>query len=231
FARRGGDRLPLRPRPQRRGRPVTRRCRSALALLSLAFVAADWPQWRGPDRTGVSREKGLLKEWPKGGPTLLWTATGLGGGYATPSVAGGKVYLLGSHNGEEFLHALSVKDGEEAWKVKVGKVGENKGPNYPGPRSAPTIDGDRLYLLGSDGDLICAECAKGKVIWRKHLEKDFGGARGEWAYSESVLIDGDALVCTPGGPTAAMLALNKKTSATIWKMPMESAHRAGYGLV
>src|SRR5262245_49921355 len=118
-------------------------------LFFLLLVAADWPAWRGPDRSGVSTETGLLKTWPKGGPQLLWTASGLGGGYATPSAAAGRLYVLGSKAGEEYVHSLDVLSGKPVWSVKIGKVGENRGPNYPGPRSTPTIDGQRLYALGS----------------------------------------------------------------------------------
>src|SRR5262245_19617641 len=106
------------------------------ALLALA-PAADWPQWRGPDRTGVSPETGLLDRWRKEGPKLLWKATGLGGGYATPSVAQGKVFLMGSEGEDEFLFALDATSGKRLWSTRVGKVGENTGPNYPGPRAAP----------------------------------------------------------------------------------------------
>jgi outer membrane protein assembly factor BamB len=192
------------------------------------LVAADWPAWRGPDRSGVSKETGLLQSWPKGGPKLLWTATGLGGGYATPSVAAGRLYVLGSKAGEEYAHCLDVNGGKPVWSVKIGKVGVIRGPNYPGPRSTPTIDGQRLYALGSDGDLVCLECADGKLVWHHHLEKDFQGNRGTWAYTESPLLDGDVLVCTPGGPVAAMLALDKHTGKVIWKTPIDSANQAGY---
>jgi len=188
----------------------------------------DWPGWRGPDRTGISSETGLLKSWPVGGPKLLWKANGLGGGYSTPSVANGRVFVMGSQGDEEFLQALDVKDGKQLWSFKVGRVGENRGPNYPGPRSTPTIEAEAVYTLGSDGDLICADPSDGKLIWRKHLEKDFAGKRGTWAYCESPLLDGDVLVCTPGGATATIVALNKKTGEVLWKMAMEEANRAGY---
>jgi outer membrane protein assembly factor BamB len=213
-----------------------------LAFLVLAVVSAvppavhaqlkaapgDWPQWRGPDRTGVSTETGLLKKWPEGGPKLLWKATGLGGGYASPSVAKGRIFLLGSKDNEEYLFALDVKDGHEIWSVKVGLVGKNRGPNYPGPRSTPTVDGDLLYALGSDGDLVCAEVATGKFVWRRHLVKDFQGNRGVWAYAESPLIDGEVLVITPGGPTHTMVTLNKKTGDLLWKLEMEYGNGADY---
>src|SRR5262249_23568718 len=170
------------------------------ACLPLALVCAtasvfadpgDWPGWRGPERTGVSSETGLLQSWPEGGPKLLWKATGLGGGYATPSVANGRVFVMGSKEDEEFLLALDVKDGKQLWSLKVGGVGKNEGPQYPGARATPTVEADALYTLGSDGDLVCADPAEGKELWRKHFRKDFDGKPGAWAYSESPLIDGD----------------------------------------
>lgn len=190
--------------------------------------AADWPGWRGSDRTGVSAETGLLTQWPEKGPTLLWKATGLGGGYSTPSVAGGRIYLMGSKAGEEFLLTLDAKDGKRLWETKIGAVGKpNQRPSYPGTRSTPTVDGEHIYALGSDGDLACVDKA-GKVVWHKHLVKDFGGGSGTWAYAESPLIDDDALVCTPGGAQAALAALNKKTGDVIWKAQVSGGGEAAY---
>src|SRR5947209_3301277 len=172
---------------------------ASVAVMSSAVRAADWPGWRGADRTGVSAETGLLKQWPEGGPKLLWKATGLGGGYATPSVAGGRLFVLGSKGTEEYLMALDIRDGKLLWSTLIGAVGKNTGPNYPGPRSTPTVDGEALYALGSDGDLVCAATASGTILWRKHLVRDFQGSLPIWAYAESPLLDGEVLVCTPGG--------------------------------
>ncbi|MBI1917930.1 MAG: PQQ-like beta-propeller repeat protein [Planctomycetes bacterium] len=200
---------------------------ASAAVLSAAVRAADWPGWRGADRTGVSAETGLLQRWPEGGPKLLWKATGLGGGYSTPSVAGSRLFVMGS-KGEEFVRAFDVKDGTLLWSTKVGAVGENTGPSYPGPRATPTIDGDVLYTLGSDGDLVCAAVDTGKVRWHHHLEKEFDGNRGTWAYTESPLVDGDTLVCTPGGETATLLALDKKDGKVRWKAVVPGGNQAGY---
>jgi outer membrane protein assembly factor BamB len=211
---------------------MTSRVLAGMLLLAcpglLSVGAADWPGWRGPDRTGVSAEKGLLPAWPEGGPKLLWSATGLGGGYSSPAVVGGRIYVMGSKDGDEYVRALSVKDGKPLWAVKIGKVGENTGPNYPGPRATPTVRGGRLWTLGSDGDLVCLHTEDGKLVWRKHLERDFEGVRGTWAYSESPLIDGDLLVCTPGGDSATMLALAKDTGKVVWRAAKEDANGAGY---
>jgi outer membrane protein assembly factor BamB len=200
----------------------------AVCLLVLSAWADDWPQWRGPTRTGVSKETGLLKVWPKDGPKLLWKAKEIGGGFSTPAIVGDRIYLMADRAGEEFLLALSVKDGEKVWSTPIGKVGPNKGPQYPGTRSTPTVDGDRIYVLGSDGDLACLEKAGGKKVWTKNLRSEFGGVPGMWAYSESVLIDGDTLVCTPGGKTATLAALRKKDGEPIWKCPVPGGDAAAY---
>jgi outer membrane protein assembly factor BamB len=135
---------------------------------------------------------------------------------------------MGDKDNEEYLRALDVKDGKLLWSLKVGRVGKNEGPQYPGARSTPTVEAEAVYTLGSDGDLVCADPTEGKLLWHKQLRQDFDGKPGAWAYTESLLIDGDVLICTPGGPTATMLALNKKTGDVIWKMAMEDANRAGY---
>src|SRR5688572_25444537 len=194
----------------------------AAALLTVSARAqlpakpGEWPAWRGPDRTGVSSETGLLKEWPKDGPKLLWKVTGLGDGFSTPSIAGGRIYLMGTKDNAEMLRALDARDGKELWAVDVGALVGKR----PGPRCTPTVDGDLVYALNSDGKLICAETANGTVRWKKDLKADFGGKVGGWAYSESPLIDGDRLVCTPGGDTATIVALDKKTGETILKAPV-----------
>ncbi len=203
-------------------------CLAALGTTS-AF-AADWPQWRGPQRNGVSQETGLLKEWPKDGPTLLWQASDVGSGYSTPAVVGDRLYLLGNKGlDDEFVEALAVSDGSEVWKQRIGKVGKpDQKPPYPGARSTPTVDGQLLYALGSDGDLVCLETANGHPRWQKNLRKDFDGQPGQWAYAESPLIDGDALICTPGGSEATLVALNKLTGDVIWKSAVPGGDAAGY---
>ena len=135
---------------------------------------------------------------------------------------------MADRKGEEFVVALAVKDGAEVWATAIGKVGPNMGPQYPGARSTPTVDGDRMYVLGSDGDLACVERDKGKVVWTKNLKKDFGGTPGQWAYAESVLIDGDNLICTPGGKTATLVALKKKDGEVFWKCAVPGGDSAAY---
>jgi outer membrane protein assembly factor BamB len=201
-----------------------------LLLLTPIAAAADWPQWRGPNRDGVSKETGLLKEWPKDGPPLRWKATDIGTGYSTPSVAGGRVYLQTTIDGQEYALALNEADGKEAWKTPIGKVGPNKGMDYSGTRSTPTVDGDHLYCLASDGQLACLDKA-GKVKWTKNLARDFGGKVGNWAYTESVLVDGDLVVCTPGGKKAALAALNKTTGEPVWMTERSEEEIADYASI
>ncbi len=203
---------------------------AGLGLFISAGIASDWPQFRGPERTGISKEKGLLKEWPAGGPKLLWQLQGIGEGYSTPAIMGDKLYILGNRGmDDEFVLALSIADGKSIWSARIGSVGNpNQEPPYPSTRSTPTVDGSVLYALGSDGDLVCLERAGGKVIWRKSLRGDFGGKPGKWAYAESPLIDGDTLVATPGGADATIIALNKKTGDTIWKSAVPGGDAAAY---
>lgn len=204
----------------------------AAAALQLAATsrADNWPQWRGPQRNGVSQEKGLLEEWPKHGPTLLWSVADLGAGYSTPAVVGDALYLLGNLGLEnEFVQARSAKNGQGVWSVRVGNVGNPKQePNYPAARSTPTVEGEVLYALGSDGDLVCLEIKAGKERWRKNLRTDFGGTPGEWAYAESPLIDGDQLICTPGGTNATLVAVNKHTGDVIWRCAVPGGDAATY---
>jgi outer membrane protein assembly factor BamB len=203
-----------------------------LAIVSLTAGAADWPQWRGPQRDGVSEETGLLQKWPEGGPKLLWRIQGLGGGYSTPSVVEDRLYLLNNEGMEkEFVRALRTQDGGEIWSTQIGKVGPNTGPQYPGARTTPTVDGDVLYALGSDGDLACLAVADGNVRWQKNLRREFGGKPGKWAYAESPLIDGDVLVCTPGGNQATIVALNKSSGEVIWKSAVPGGDEAAYASV
>lgn len=209
---------------------------AALFFLCLSITAnaqkstSNWPQWRGPQRDGVSQEKGLLKEWPREGPKLLWQLNDIGDGYSTPAIVGDRLYLMSNRGMDnEFVQALSTVDGKVIWTTRVGNVGNpEQNPKYPKARSTPTVDGDLLYALGSDGDLVCLETKTGKIRWQKSLRKDFGGKPHEWAYAESPLVDGDVVVVSPGGAEATIVALNKKTGATIWKSAVPGADQAGY---
>jgi outer membrane protein assembly factor BamB len=204
----------------------------ALGVLNAPAIlhAADWPQWRGPNRDGLSQEKGLLKEWPKDGPKLVWQVKDIGAGFSTPAIVGKRIYVMGNEGlNNEFVEALSAKDGKRIWSTTIGKVGNpDQQPNYPAARSTPTVDGDTIYALGSDGDIVALQASDGKLRWKKNLRTDFGGIPGRWAYSESPLVDGDILICTPGGSTATVVALNKESGDAIWKATIPGNEEAAY---
>jgi outer membrane protein assembly factor BamB len=190
-----------------------------VALLNLVFLeslpAADWPQWRGPNRDDLSTETGLLKQWPAGGPPLAWKTTGLGAGYSGVAVAKGKIFTMGDLGGESRLLALNEQNGQPTWATKLGRPGEYGG--FVGPRGTPTVDGNLVFALNQHGDLVCIEAGSGQEVWRKSLKTELGGGTPGWGYAESPLVDGDRVVCTPGGGRGALAALNKKTGEVLWR--------------
>lgn len=193
-----------------------------------AAIAADWPQWRGPERTAISPETGLLQEWPNAGPALLWTHRDLGFGYAAPAIVGDRLYVLGSEGESAIAIALDARTGERQWATQLGeRFDEERGG---GPRSTPTIDGERLYALDAVGNLFCLDCQSGQPVWSKSLVTDFGGKAPNWGYCESPLVDGDKVVVTPGGPKC-VVALDKNTGKTIWSSSrglQEGAHYSSF---
>lgn len=190
---------------------------AAVAVVSLGNVSAanfDWPQWRGPDRTDVSKETGLLKKWPAEGPKRVWLYENAGNGYSGPAIANGKYFTMGTRDNNECVLALDANAGKELWVAKIGGVLENGWGG--GPRSTPTVDGDRVYALSGKGDLACINIADGKVIWTASMNA-LGGKTPDWGYTESVLVDGDKVVCTPGGSKGALAAFNKADGKEIWR--------------
>ncbi len=190
--------------------------------------ATGWAQWRGPNRDGLSAETGLLKQWPSGAPPLAWKATGIGTGYSAVSFAGDRLFTMGELDGRGKLLALNLADGKLLWSADVGGPGGSRGA---GPRSTPATDGKLVFGLGQQGDLVCVNAADGKEVWRKSLSRDFGGRMmSNWGFSESPLLDGDLLVCTPGGSRGTLLALKKETGETAWQCA-ELQDRAAYASV
>src|SRR5215831_19162447 len=184
-------------------------------VLSVAAInaATDWPQWQGPDRTGISKETGLLKQWPSSGPPLVWAATGLGSGYGSMAVVGDRVYVQGTRSRQSIVVALNRADGKEVWSKALGSTeGNDQGP---GPRGTPTVDGDRVYVLTEAGDLHCIK-TDGTAVWHKNILREYGGRQLRWLISESPLVDGPHVVVTPGGQGAGMVKLDKMTGKTVW---------------
>jgi outer membrane protein assembly factor BamB len=194
----------------------------AFAALSCGLIsaadepAAYWPGWRGKDRDAVSKDKGLLQEWPKGGPKLLWTFEAAGFGYGTPAIVGKEMFILGKDDDGEFIKKLST-DGKELGKARIDGTKSDYMDGWGvGPRSTPSIDGDLVFTLSSMGRLVCFDRSTLSEKWSKSLVEDFGGKTPGWGYAESPLVDGDNVVVTPGGSNC-VVALNKSSGGVIWK--------------
>ncbi|MBX3732926.1 MAG: PQQ-like beta-propeller repeat protein [Verrucomicrobiae bacterium] len=191
----------------------------APALLDPTLIfdvrAADWLQWRGPGREDHSPDTGLLKRWPEGGPRQLWLFENAGLGYGGYSVAGDRLFTVGLRGDEEYLIAVDTRNGTELWSTPIGPKYSNGWGD--GPRMTPTVDGDRVYAVGGRGLLVCASVADGAVRWQQSLVEDLGGVLQDWGYTESPLVVGDLLVCTPGGPKGTMAGLDKRTGAVRWR--------------
>src|SRR5438105_1461709 len=196
----------------------------------------DWPHWQGPERRNRSKETGLLQSWPKAGPPQLWLVKGLGGGYSAPAVAAGRLFGLSYQGDDEVVWARHTDTGVPLWTRRIAAA--NRVVDYrEGSRSTPTVDGELLYALGVSGDLVCLRVRDGGEVWRKNLINDFGGIlpyyRESYGYTESPLVDGDKLLVTPGGTKATVVALDKKTGATLWSVAvpeprLQGSSRAAY---
>ena len=186
----------------------------------------DWPQFRGPNRDNISQETGLLASWPEDGPSLVWKQSNLGLGYSSVAVADGKLYTMGNRGEDEFLLALDAATGEHLWAQRTGSAYHDGMGD--GPRGTPTVDGKHVYALGANGDLVCAKSDSGDVVWRMNILQEFDGRNIQWGISESVLIDGDVLVCTPGGKEATLVGLNKQTGKLKWRSKISGSPPAAY---
>jgi outer membrane protein assembly factor BamB len=187
---------------------------ASAGLLAQSGSATDWPQWRGPNRNSVSTESGLLQQWPANGPTVLWTASGIGKGYGSLSTQGDRIFVQGSAGNQSVVYSLDRATGKNVWSKALGAAGDND--RGPGPRGTPTLDGDRLYALSENGDLVCLKAADGTAVWQRNILREFRGRNIDWLISESPLVDGDRVIVTPGGPNATLAALDKMTGRTVW---------------
>lgn len=189
---------------------------------------AEWPQWRGPDRAGVSRESGLLKQWPASGPSLVWSASNLGSGYGSIAVSSDRIFVQGLKGRDSTVSSLNRADGKSVWSKILGPTANDD--RGPGPRGTPTIDGERVYVLTESGDLACLRSQDGSALWQRNILKDFGARNIPWLISESPLVDGNNLIVTPGGRNAGMVALDKMTGKTVWTTK-ELSDEAAYASV
>jgi outer membrane protein assembly factor BamB len=193
--------------------------------LETPAAADDWPQWRGVHRDGRSAETGLLASWPDGGPPKLWTAHGFGTGFSSVAVAGRRMFTTGDLADGQYVIAAREGDGTFIWRAKIGPVWGDA--DFPGARSTPTVSGDRVYALGTEGDLVCLSAQDGKELWRRNLASDFGGkqmkAGGEWTwkFSESPLVHDGRVIVTPGSQDALLVALDAQSGKEIWRTKVD----------
>lgn len=181
---------------------------------TVAASSADWPQWHGPNRDNLSRDTGLLKSWPSGGPKLLWSHKGLGEGYGTVALSGDQIYVQGTRDGQSMVWAINRSDGAAIGSASLGRaLDQDRGG---GPRSTPTIDGDVLYALTENGDLGRVHRKTGAVNWKRNILTDFGGNNPNWNLSESPLLDGTKLIVSPGGRSGTMVAIDKNSGKDVW---------------
>ncbi len=225
---------------------ITTRIRPGFILLILLVSASSdlpaaeidtgygyWPQWRGAERDGISGDTGLIQDWRTTPPKLLWMAEGLGSGYSNVSVVGSTIYTTGDLEEGQAVIALNAADGKVVWR-KVITEGLPDHP-YPGARSTPTVDGDRLYVVTSDekkGGIVCLRAQDGSVLWQKGFHDTWGGKMmTEWGFAESPLVDGDWVICTPGAKDAMIVALDKLTGEEVWRsaLPADGSLRDGAG--
>lgn len=206
---------------------ITLLCACALLPATVGNTApeAEWPQWRGPLRNGASSETGFLKQWPATGPAVSWSIANLGEGFGSLAIKADRIYVQGTSGAASAVFCLNRADGKTIWSASLGpKVNEGRGN---GPRSTPTLDGDRLYVLTENGDLACLRARDGSRVWSKNILKEYDGNNPRWLISESPLVDGNRLIVSPGGSGAGIVALDKMTGAELWHA-RELNDEAGY---
>jgi len=207
------------------------------SLVAAVASAADWPTFRGADRTAVAPDTDLLESWPADGPPLVWEAAGAGRGYASPAIAGERIFTLGdglstADDADEYLSCFDRQTGKQLWKTKTGGPWTGGQESWQSSRSTPTVDGPLVYVLTPFGQLVACLIKDGREVFRVDLKAQFGGTKGDsWGYSESITIDGNKLICTPGGPQATVVALDKKSGRLIWACPVPDDPGAGHASI
>jgi len=196
-------------------------CTISIASLSLESLAEDWPQWRGPNRDGISKETGWLSTWPAAGPKQLWTAS-VGIGYSSFSISKGRLYTMGNVAEKDYVYCLDAETGQQKWAFEYACP--SRDPNgYHGTRCTPTVDGNYVYTLSREGHFFCLDTATGQKVWAREFKKDFGGKVPRWGFAGSPLIEKDWVLTEAGGPGASVVAMNKLTGEVIWKAGSEGA--------
>ena len=184
-----------------------------LSLLTASVNAQKVSEWRPENRTGVSAETGLLKSWPAPGPTLLWSNLDLARGFSSPSFGPNTIYITGNTGSNDILFALDM-NGKILWQTVVGRAWTGSNSES---RATPTVEGNRVYTCSGSGDLACIDATTGKVIWSYKASELNKGTFGMWGIAESLLVDGNKIYFSPGGPETMTIALNKSTGSVLWK--------------
>ena len=187
-----------------------------LAILSGFIEAQKISEWRPENRTGVSAETGLMKSWPAAGPTLLWSKLDLSKGFSSPSFGASTIYITGNtgaNGAKDILYALNM-EGKILWQTEMGRAWTGSSPES---RATPTVEGNRIYTCSGFGDLACIDATSGKMIWSYKASELNKGTFGAWGIAESLLVDGNKIYFSPGGPETMTIALNKTTGALLWK--------------
>lgn len=206
-------------------------------VLAAAAAATDWPTFRGADRTAIAPDTDLLEAWPAAGPPLVWETKGAGRGYASLAIVGDQIFTLGdglstADDTDEYLCCFARETGKPLWRTKTGGPWNDGQESWQSSRSTPTVAGDMVYVITPFGQLVACMAADGREVFRVDLKQQYGGLKGDgWGYSESVLIDGNRLVCTPGGEQAAMVALDRKTGRTLWTCAVPGIRGAGHSSI
>jgi outer membrane protein assembly factor BamB len=201
-------------------------------------IADNWPSFRGPDRSSVVNDSTLLKSWPEGGPKLLWEGKGAGRGYASLAIVDDRMYTLGDGistkggDSDEYLTCFERATGKQLWATKTGKPWTQGKTDWQNSRGTPTVDSGKVYVITPDGVLFCCQSSDGKTLWQKNLKEEFGGSKADqWGYSESPLVDGDFLLCTPGGQSNTVVALKKSTGEKVWSCASPEDRGAGHSSI
>ena len=194
-------------------------------MISARTPESDWPGWRGADRSGISDETRLLKSWPAIGPALAWSVKGLGNGFSSVAVLGNRIYTMGDLGDSQYVFALNRADGKILWSTKIGPAWEDE---YGGPRGTPAVDGESVYAIGTEGEVVCLKASDGSLKWQRSMTRDFGGQMmSQWKFAESPLLDGDRLLFTPGSFGATVVAVDKRTGKDIWRAGTSRGLSAG----
>jgi outer membrane protein assembly factor BamB len=197
-------------------RPASRRLIASICLLLASSArAGDWPQWRGPERDGIAADEQIRTDWSTNPPKLLWMVDGMGQGYASVSIVHGRLYTTGNRGSVQAVTCVDASTGKELWSKPISERSPKH--SYPGSRCTPTIDGDRLYAIASDGRIVAMKTSDGTVAWSHEFDKYGGKLMSGWGFSESPLVDADRVLFTPGGPQAMIVAVNKVTGREIWR--------------